>query len=370
MYNKSNKTGILASIIGIIANVILATSKIVVGSIFGVISVVADGLNNFTDCGSSIISMVSFKLSSKPADEEHPFGHERIEYVCSLAISFIMVLVAFETAKESIGKIISSEQLNFSIITLGVLLFSILTKLSLFFYYRATSKKINSVILSATAKDCLNDCVSTGVVLASLIISKFTGFNIDGYAGILVVLFICFSAFGILKDTFSNLIGKAPETQLLCEIKDRILSKQGVLGVHDLSVYCYGPNKFFASAHIEVDAKVDVLISHEMVDEIERDFIQNTNVVLTAHLDPVVIDDERVTALKQKIEDIVCALDQSFSIHDFRVVFGERNSNVLFDVAIPYNTKHDKNYIKEYVESEIYLIDNKLRPIITIEFCL
>ncbi len=367
---KREKEGSIASIVGIIVNVLLAVSKMAVGLIFGIISVLADGLNNLTDCGSSIISIVSFKLSSKPADKEHPFGHERIEYVCSLAVAFIVLLVAFETIKESIGKIIAPEEVVFSFVVIGVLLASVVFKLGLFFYYRAVAKRIDSSILKATAVDSLSDCVSTMVVLVSFVVSKITGFNIDGYAGILVSLFIGYSAVGILGEVFSHLIGKAPDDSMLREIKEKILSYPSVLGVHDLSVYSYGPNKFFASAHIEVDARVDVLVSHEIVDRIEKDFIDQMGIMLTGHLDPIIIDDERVNELKSKIEKIIFEMDETFSIHDFRMVFGENRTNVLFDVAIPYDAKIEKSEIKKTLEEKVALIDEKYCLVITVEQCI
>ncbi len=368
--NKRTKLGKRASFIGILINVILACGKMAVGIAFGLLSVLADGLNNLTDCGSSVISVISFKLSSKPADKEHPYGHERIEYVCSMVVAFIILVVAFELIKESIGKIINPTESEFSFVVIGVLTASVLFKCTLFIYYRMVAKKIDSQILKASAVDSLSDCVATTVVIISVIVSKITEYNIDGYAGILVSLFIAYSGFGILKEVFSMLIGKAPEQEMLKEIKERMLSYEGVLGVHDLSVYSYGPNKYFASAHVEVDAKVDVLISHELVDAIEKDFIENMGIILTGHLDPVVVDDERVNTLKEKIENIISSIDCKFSIHDFRMVFGENRTNVLFDVAIPYDAKLSKAEIRKIIEDEVYKIDEKYCLVITIEQCV
>jgi cation diffusion facilitator family transporter len=364
---KRNRKGKVASLIGIIVNLLLAGGKITLGVITGAISVLADGLNNLTDCGSSVISNISFRLSSRPADKEHPYGHERIEYVCSMAVAFIILLVAFETAKESITKIISPETLNFSIIAIVVLGCSVLAKIGLFLYYKRTAKLIDSDILKAASIDSLTDGISTSVVIITLIVSKFTSFNIDGYAGVLVALFIAYSAIGILREIFSKLIGQAPDAELVAKIKDKINSYPNVLGVHDLSVYSYGPNKYFASAHIEVDANVDVLVSHELVDAIEKDFAESTNIILTGHLDPIVTDDIRVIKLKQKVETIVKNLNENFSVHDFRMVFGENNTNVLFDVAVPYENFGDKENIKADLERIVKQIDSKYTAVITIE---
>lgn len=370
--NIQNRTikGELASLIGIAVNIILAIGKIIVGALFGLVSVLTDGLNNLTDCGSSIISLVSFKLSAKPADKEHPYGHERIEYVCAMAVSFIILLIAVTMAIESVDKIINPTKTNFTLIVALVLIVSIASKLCLFLYYRATSKKIDSSMLKATATDSLVDSVSTTVVLICLLISRFTGFNADGYAGILVSLFIGYSAIGILGDVFSMLIGKAPDEKMLKEIKEKILSYTGVLGVHDLSVYCYGPNKYFASAHVEVDYRIDVLESHELVDKIEKEFLEQTGIVLTGHLDPIVTDDERVNDLKKKTEQILSRIDDSFSIHDFRMVFGKNQTNVLFDVAVPYDCKLTKDEIKEKLENEIKKLDDRYCLVITVEPCI
>ena len=367
---ERDKIGKIASFVGIAVNILLAAGKIAVGAVFGLISVMADGLNNLTDCGSSIISLISFKLSSKPADREHPYGHERIEYICSLVVAFIIMLVAFETVKESVHKILSPTPLNFSYWAIGMLVASIAAKCALYFYYKMAAKRINSEILRATATDSLSDCVSTSVVLATFLIGKLSGYNIDGYASVLVALFIAWSGVGILKETFSKLIGQAPDEEMLLDIKNRILRRKEVLGVHDLSVYSYGPNKYFASAHIEVDAKVDVLVSHELVDEIEREFVENTNVILTGHLDPIVTDDECVNALRAQVECFVKECNECFSMHDFRMVVGEKRTNVLFDVAIPYGVQVDKRGLKDDLERKISKIDEKYCCIITIEHSL
>ena len=364
---QRSQRGKIAGFVGIIANIFLAVGKIVVGAIFGVISVLADGLNNLTDCGSSVISVLSFKLSAKPADKEHPYGHERIEYVCSLAVAFIILLVAFETIKESIAKIVSPTAIIFSYWAIGMLCLSIAVKCGLFFYYRRTAKQINSEILQAAAADSLSDCISTTVVLLTVLIGKFASVNIDGYAGILVAFFIAWSGIGILRETLSKLIGQAPDEELLADIKARVLAHPEVLGVHDLSVYSYGPNKYFASVHVEVDANVDVLISHELVDTIEREFIENTNIIVTGHLDPIVTDDEAVNDLKGKVDCFVKTLDERFSIHDFRMVHGEKRTNVLFDVAIPYDCSMTKPEILTALKTHVSCIDEKYQCIITIE---
>jgi cation diffusion facilitator family transporter len=311
--------------------------------------------------------MVSFRLSAKPADKEHPFGHERIEYICSLVVAFIILIVAFETAKESVAKILSPAEMTFSLVVIGVLTVSILAKLGLYFYYKGVSKKIDSSILEATAVDSLSDCISTLVVLVSFLISKFTGFNIDGYAGVLVALFIAYSAVGILKEVFSHLIGKAPDEELLASIKQKVLSYENVLGVHDLSVYSYGPNKYFASVHIEVDADVDVLESHEIVDKIEQEFFENTNIVLTGHLDPIVVNDEQVNEMRRMLAECIKSIEEGLSVHDFRMVAGPNFTNLIFDVAVPYESKLTDQYIMEQLKEKVNKLGSQYRLVVKIE---
>ncbi len=359
--------GKIASIIGILANVILAGAKIAVGFLFGVLSLMADGFNNLSDCGSSLMSFVSFKLSNKPADKEHPFGHERIEYVLSMVVAFLILMIAFELLKESIGKIVSPTELSFSIIIIIVLGVSILAKLSLFFYNMSVAKKINSQILKATAMDSLSDCISTSTVLVAILVGKFTGVNLDGYAGILVAGFVAYSGIGILKETMSHLVGKAPDKEIVDSIKERILAHSEVYGIHDLSVYTYGPNKYFASVHIELDADVDVLESHEIVDNIEQEFFENTNIVLTGHLDPIVVNDEEVNKMRVKLTDIVTDIDKDFSMHDFRMVKGPNNTNLIFDVAVPYECKLCDEEILSLLNQKVANLEGNYKLVVKIE---
>lgn len=361
------QSGTFASIVGIFANIFLAAGKIIVGALFGLISVMADGLNNLTDCGSSVVSLVSFKISSKPADKEHPYGHERIEYVCSLAVSFVILLIAFELLKESITKIINPQSFNFSIIVIITLIVSILIKLLMFIYYRTVANKIDSDLLKATSIDSLSDCISTSTVLISILISHFANINIEAYAGILVAIFIAVAGFKILKEMVSKLIGQAPDKAIFDSVKQRILAHKDVLGIHDLNIYSYGPNKYFASVHIEIDATTDSLVAHELVDEIEREFLTKTNIVLTGHHDPIVTNDEEVTLMQEKVSNIVTEIDNRFSIHDFRMVKGPTKTNIIFDVAIPFDTTLPEEEITKIIKKQIALIDKKYQPVIVIE---
>lgn len=367
MSSEREKSGKKASLVGIITNIFLATGKIIVGAIFGLISVLADGLNNLSDCGSSIISLVSFKLSSKPADEKHPYGHERIEYISSMIVAFLILLIAFELIKESIIKIIKPTDIEFSYIIIITLLVSIIIKCSMFIYYRSVAKKINSELLKATALDSISDCISTSAVLISIIIGKLVNYNIDGYIGMFVALIIVWSGIGILKETISKLIGQTPDKELIYEIKNRIMSHKDVLGIHDLNVYSYGPNKFFATVHIEIDASTDTLTAHEIIDEIEREFSNQTNIVLTGHHDPIVTNDDETNAMRKSLQKIVKSINEDFSLHDFRMVKGQNNTNLIFEVAIPFNTKINEKEIREKINDEILKLGNNYHAIITIE---
>ena len=356
-----------ASIIGLLVNLCLALGKIVTGTISGLISVTADGLNNLSDCGSSAISLVSFKISSKPADKEHPYGHERIEYISSMIVSFLILIIAYELVAESISKILNPVASTFSSVVLLVLFASIIVKFCLFFYYRITANKINSDLLKASAIDSLSDCISTSIVLISAIICKLTSLNIDGYAGLIVAIFIAIAGIKILKEVISKLIGQAPDKEIFENIKSRILNHTEVLGVHDLNVYCYGPNKYFASVHIELDAKTDSLVAHELIDDIEREFLQETNIVLTGHHDPIVIDDEEVTLMREKVDKLVLEINENFSMHDFRMVKGPNKTNIIFEIAIPFDTKMKDEEIINILAEKIKAIDTKYTPVIMVE---
>lgn len=361
------KKGKFASLVGLFANVFLAAAKIVIGLLFGVISVFADGINNLTDCGSSVISFVSFKMSSKPADKEHPYGHERIEYICSLVVSFIILLIAFELFKESILKIISPKSLDFSLVIIIVLAISIAVKCLMFLYYKTVAKKINSDILNAASVDSLSDCISTSIVLISIIIGYFTGINIDGYAGVLVSIFITIAGCKMLKEMTSKLIGQVPDKEIFDSVKERVMKNKEVLGIHDLNIYSYGPNKYFASVHIELDANMDSLVAHELIDDIEREFLTETNIILTGHHDPTVIDDEEVIVMREKVSKIVQEIDENYSMHDFRMVKGPTKTNIIFDVAIPFDAKLTEDEIIKVIKEKVAEIDKKYKPVIIIE---
>lgn len=358
--NKDPKTasgretfGRVAGIVGIICNVFLCILKFIVGTISNSVSITADATNNLTDAGSSIITLIGFRLSEKPADEDHPYGHARYEYITALVISFIIIYIGFETLRNSFDKILHPQETVFSWVTIAILAVSIFVKLWLSGFNKKLGKIINSTALDATAADSRNDCISTGAVLIAMIISKFIGFNLDGYMGVCVSILILVSGVSLVKETVNPLLGEAPSKEMHEKIENKILSYDNVLGVHDLMVHSYGPNSFFASAHIEMDANIDVLVCHDLMDKIERDFKAEYNIHLVVHLDPTVLDSELTNELKEVVRNILYNIDPIITFHDFRVVVGDKANNVLFDVVVPPSYKYSDNELTDMIKNRV-----------------
>lgn len=360
--------GKFSSILGIICNVLLCTSKILVGLIFNSVSITADGINNLSDAGSSVITLIGFKLASKPADKDHPFGHARIEYIAGLIVSFIILLLGVELIKTSFAKIISPEPLDFSIIMVIVLILSILVKLFMYFANINLSKRITSATIKATAKDSLNDVIATSAVLASVIISKLTNLQLDGYIGMLVAVFIIFSGIEILKEILNPLLGEPPSKDLVNTVVKKIMSYDGVINIHDLVIHNYGANKYFATVHVEVSYKEDILESHDMIDNIERDFLSDMGINLVVHLDPVVTDDEETNNIKKEVLAIIKNLGDDYSMHDFRIVKGSTHTNIIFDVVAPTECKIQSKELIYNISKEIKKLNETYYPIIVIDY--
>ena len=350
--------GRLAGAVGIICNLLLSVMKLIIGSISNSVSITADATNNISDAGSSIVTLVGFRLSGKPADKDHPYGHARIEYISSLIISFLILLIGCSIFKESVTKIFKPEESLFNIATVIVLVASILVKLWLSLFNKFLGKQINSKALEATAIDSRNDVITTAAVLLASVISHFTGFNLDGYMGVIVSVFIFISGINLVKETLDPLLGQPPTKEMFETIEKKILSYDNVLGVHDLMVHSYGPNTYFASAHIEMDAKIDVLICHDIMDQIERDFKSELNIHLVVHLDPTILDSPEINELKEMVNDIICEIDRQLTFHDFRVVVGEENKNVLFDVVVPPEYKYSDEELEKIITDKITEISN------------
>ena len=361
------KYGVLSGLVGIVTNLILCSIKIFAGLISGSLSIMADGINNLSDAGSSIVTMVGFKLATLPPDEEHPFGHERIEYISGMIVAFIIVIIGLSLLKSSIEKIINPTPVEANVYVYIILVSSILLKLWQGMFNRKVGKKINSTAILATAQDSLNDVISTFVVLVGIIVSILTSLNIDGYLGILVSLFILKSGIDLVRETAKPLIGVAPSKEEVEEISNKILSYDGILGIHDLVFHSYGPNKKFITVHTEVDASVNVMLSHDMIDNIERDFKYDLNIDLVIHMDPVDIQDENTNFYKKVVQEIIENYDSTFSIHDFRIVSGPTHTNLLFDLVIPVKYKLKPAQVKAEIKELISQYDNKLFAVIQID---
>ncbi|MBQ1942076.1 MAG: cation transporter [Clostridia bacterium] len=337
--------GKTAGAIGIVTNLLLFAAKIAVGILSGSITVVADAINNLSDAGSSIITLLGFKISAKPADEEHPFGHARFEYVSGLIVAFIVVAIGLMLGKSSVEKIVAPTPLSFSVVTFLVLGAAILTKLFLALLYYDFGKAISSDALKASAADSRNDVIATCSVLVAGFIYYFSGLNLDGYMGVAVSLFILISGIKLVKETVDPLLGTPPSKDLVKEIKEKLLAYDGVLGIHDLMLHSYGATQIFASVHVEVDAEVDALISHDLVDNIEREIFAALNVHLSVHTDPVAANNPESDRLQAKVTQTLLALNPNLSLHDFRMVQGNTHTNLLFDCVVPYDVTITKEEV-------------------------
>ena len=359
--------GNVASVLGILCNVFLCIIKGLAGILSGSVAIIADAANNLSDAGSSVISLIGFAVSDKPADEEHPYGHARFEYLSCLAVAFVIFGIGIALLKSSVEKIIAPEAVEKSFVVFLILIISIIVKLWMSLFYRKVGKMISSSVLMANSKDSFNDVISTGAVFLTTLLYAVTDINLDGYVGLVVALFIMYAGFGVLKETFDNILGTVPDAALVRSITEKLNSYEGVLGIHDLVVHSYGPEKYFASVHVEVPYDVDILLSHDMIDNIEREFRENENINLVIHLDPIVTDDEEVNNLKAKTIEIVKEINSLYGVHDFRMVRGETHSNLIFDVGIPVGDKITEGELKEKISSEVGKIDEKLFCVITVD---
>lgn len=361
--------GVLASIVGIFCNVFLFAVKFVVGFILHSVSVTADAFNNLSDAGSSIISFVGVKMAEKPADRDHPFGHGRIEYIAALVVSFLVLEVGFTFLKDSIGKIRTPEELNFQTVSVVILILSIAVKLWLGMFNRKLGERINSKVMMAVFTDSMGDVITTGATILSLIFFRLTGINIDGIVGVGVALVVMWAGVGIARDTLEPLIGEAIDPEVYKEIKSFVESYDGIEGTHDLIVHNYGPGRSMASIHAEVPNDVDIEQSHEIIDRIERDAVKKLGIFLVIHMDPVEMKDQRVLRIRDRAVQILRELDPACSIHDFRVVRGEKQINLIFDMVIPieYDEKMRQELPQKLTE-QLKKADPRYECVITAEY--
>lgn len=370
-YNNPNvrtSYGKLSGIVGIISNLFLCALKIITGVLIGSFSYVADGINNLSDAGSSIITLIGFKLASEPADADHPFGHQRIEYLTGLIVSFIIIAIGLLLMKSSIDSIINpGEGAEFSVISVIILGVSILLKCLQSLFYRKIGKLINSTAVLATSIDSLNDCISTGAVLIASIISLVTDLQLDGWMGCVVSIFILVSGYKLVKEAMSPLIGEKPSKELVDSIAEKILSYPKVLGIHDLVIHSYGPGKIFATIHVEVDSEENILVVHDEIDNIEQDFRENMGINLVIHMDPIDTKDENTQELREEAFHILQSIDPVLNFHDFRVVKGETHTNVLFDVLVPVRYKMTDKELKTLIDKKFKEYNSKINTVLVID---
>lgn len=331
--------GVTAGIIGLLINLLLFGLKLTVGLISGSVTIIADAVNNLSDAGSSVVTLIGFRLAGKPADKEHPFGHARYEYITGLIVSFVVLAIGLMLGKSSVEKILSPEEVTADIYTAVVLVIAICGKIFQMLMYRSFGQSVHSLALEACAQDSRNDIISTSVVLAATMIMSVTGVMIDGYAGLLISVFIVAGSVKLLRETMNPLLGEKPDKALVDRIKSALLSYEGVLGIHDMMIHTYGEGRTYVMVHVEVSASDSIVKSHELIDGIERDFREKQGIIMSIHMDPVEKDNPLLNRLEPRIVSEIKKLNDRLSVHDFRVVSGESRVSVLFDVEAPYGEK-------------------------------
>lgn len=361
------KYGVLCGAVGILFNIVLFAGKLISGTITKSIGITADAFNNLSDAGSSAITLIGFRLSDAKADKEHPFGHGRYEYISGLVVAMAILLMGFELAKSSVEKMIHPETVTFSFLALGVLVVSILTKLYMFFYNRGIGKKIGSAAMRATAMDSFSDVAATSVVLLSMLIGKWTGWRIDGYAGLAVALFIMYTGVRAAKETISPLLGQPPTKEFVDQIERIVLNQSGIIGVHDLVVHDYGPGRRMISLHAEVPADGDMIALHDTVDNLEKLLKKECGCEAVIHMDPVETNDDETNRLRAETLSILASLDARLTLHDFRVVPGKTHTNLVFDVVVPFEFSMPDEMVKKAISERIHALEGSCYAVIEID---
>ena len=359
--------GALSGGVGILLNLLLSLGKFFAGLLTGSIAVTADAFNNLSDAGSSVVTLVGFKLAGQKADDGHPFGHGRIEYLAGLLVSLLILMVGVELGKTSIEKIFHPEQVDFSLVTVVILIASILVKLWMCLFNRNLGRRIGSAAMEATATDSLSDVVATSAVLAGTLVGEFTGVSIEGWVGVVVAIFILRAGWGAAKDTVDPLLGSAPDPALVKEIQDVVLSHKQVVGMHDLVIHDYGPGRRMCSFHAEVPQNADIMEAHDAIDHIEREIYQKFGVETTAHMDPVATEDEAVNSLREQVRDLVREVNPEMNIHDFRVTRGPQHTNLIFDVVVPHRSKVSDEEIAGEITRRVQALDPSYYPVFQLE---
>lgn len=363
------KCGMLSGAVGILLNLLLSAGKLAVGLLFSSVSVVADALNNLSDAGASLVSIISFRISAKPADKKHPFGHARIEYVASMAVAFLILLVSVELLTESINKIRFGGEQNFSYISVIVLAAAVAVKLWLGLFNRALGKKIHSEVLLASSFDSFSDALASLAVLVCLLISHFTSVDLDGYVGVCVSVVIAIAGIKILNDTKNSILGESPSEETVERIKEIVSEHPEILGIHDMVVHQYGPSFAMVSLHAEVDGKKDFFEMHDVIDNVEQRLNTEMNLIATIHMDPIVVDDPRTNELRAQIHALVCSIDERLEIHDFRFVDGISHVNLIFDIEVPFDFGMGNEDLKALVGEKVLTLDERYRTVISVDRC-
>ena len=361
------KYGMLSSATGIVVNILLSIVKLVIGIIANSISVISDALNNITDVGSSVVTMIGFKISQKKIDKDHPWGHGRMEYITAFIVDIIILMVGFELLKSSIDKIIHPELPAVNNVTIIILVIAVLTKLWLFLFYKKIAKMIDSNAIKGNAYDSISDSISTLVVLISAVVAKLCGVSIDGYASLIVSVFILFTGYKAIKETVDLLLGMKPDPEFIKDIEDEAKKYEMISGIHDIMVHDYGPGRKIVSFHAEVPADGDICKVHDIIDQMEQDLFEKFNCITTIHMDPIVVDNKEINDMRDFTEKIVKELNSEFSIHDFRMTDGGKRVNLIFDLVVPRDKEYDKEEIIKNVQQKIHEKDKKYFAVIKVE---
>ena len=359
--------GTLSGIVGIVLNLLISLSKFVAGVLTGAVSVTADAFNNLSDAASSVVTLVGFRLAGQKADDDHPYGHGRMEYLAGLAVSVAILLVGFELAKGAVDKILHPEEVSFSWLSVGILCLSILVKLWMYFFNRDLSRRIDSAAMAATAADSLSDCVATLAVLAGLLVAHFVHVSIDGWVGILVAAFVLRAGWEATRETIDPLLGQAPDPELVKNIQDTVLSHPEILGVHDMMVHDYGPGHVMATLHAEVSLDGDMAETHDVIDDVEREIMAKYRVLTTIHMDPIANNDERVNARKAQMLAIAQSVDPGITLHDFRMTEGSTHTNLIFDLVVPRSCPLSDEEVRKEVARRAKELDPTFFTVIQID---
>ena len=359
--------GILSGAVGIVLNLLLSAGKLFAGLMTGSISITADAFNNLSDAGSSVVTLVGFKLAGQKADDGHPFGHGRMEYLAGLLVSLMILLVGVELGRSSIGKILHPEEVDFSLVSTGILAASILVKLWMGQFNRGLGRKIGSAAMAATAADSLSDAVATAAVLAGTLVNRFAHVNIDGWVGLAVAVFILRSGWGAAKDTINPLLGESPDPELVKQLRELVLSHPQVVGMHDLIIHDYGPGRRLCSFHAEVPQDADILDAHDAIDHIEREIKEKFGIETTVHMDPIATADEKVNQLRRQVADLARVVEPEMTIHDFRVVRGPTHTNVIFDAVVPHKCRLTDEEVLQRLRRAVSALDPAYQAVIQID---